>query len=186
MRKTKFYAGIGSRATPNHILEIMTDLASKLEKDDWVLRSGGATGADTAFEKGVFSNKNKKIFYANSSNLSGKIGKEAYATVDYYHPFPTRLSSYARNLMARNAFQILGDNLREPSSFVVCWAMDSKWNKENKIKSVKGGTGQAVRIAYDYEIEVFNLSHKPHLDRILKYMSSKLPNSLEQEEQNEI
>jgi hypothetical protein len=50
--KAKFYTGVGSRKTPPHILKVMRQLATKLNSDGWVLRSGGADGADTAFEQG--------------------------------------------------------------------------------------------------------------------------------------
>ena len=53
----KFYTGIGSRETPPEILEMMKDIASKLELLGWTLRSGGAPGADTGFENGVKSLK---------------------------------------------------------------------------------------------------------------------------------
>jgi predicted Rossmann fold nucleotide-binding protein DprA/Smf involved in DNA uptake len=48
-----YYAGIGARSTPPQILSVMTRLASKLEGMGYTLRSGGAAGADTAFERGV-------------------------------------------------------------------------------------------------------------------------------------
>lgn len=47
------YAGIGSRETPEHILSIMRHIGAYLASEGWVLRSGGADGADTAFEVGV-------------------------------------------------------------------------------------------------------------------------------------
>ena len=172
MKKNKWYqcyAGVGARSTPVHILNIMTELASKLEDNGWTLRSGGATGADTAFEKGISNNGNKEIFTVNS--LTGKIGEEAYATVDRYHPAPSRLSSYARKLMARNAFQVLGPDLRQPSHFVICWAPESKQDEKGNIMSVSGGTGQAVRIAYDNDIEVFNLNDYKHFHNIQNYIN---------------
>lgn len=168
MSSDRCYAGVGARSTPLHILNIMTKLASKLEDNGWTLRSGGATGADSAFEKGI-SNGNKEIFTVNS--LTGEVGEEAYATVDRYHPRPSRLSAYARKLMARNSFQILGPDLRQPSVFVVCWASGSTYDDKGKIMSVNGGTGQAVRIAYDHDIEVFNLDDAKHLQKIEKYIN---------------
>ena len=168
MSNYQCYAGVGARSTPNHILNIMTKLANTLEDHDWTLRSGGATGADSAFEKGV-SFGNKEIFTVNS--LTGELGEEAYATVDRYHPKPSKLSAYARKLMARNAFQVLGPDLRQPSVFLVCWAFGSRYDDEGRIMSVNGGTGQAVRIAYDHHIEVFNLNVKEHLQKINKYIA---------------
>lgn len=44
-----FYTGIGSRQTPPEILKMMTKIATQLESKGWVLRSGGAEGADEAF-----------------------------------------------------------------------------------------------------------------------------------------
>ena len=170
MSNYQCYAGVGARRTPSHILDIMTELASKLENNGWILRSGGATGADSAFEKGV-SNGNKEIFTVNS--LIGKLGEEAYATVDRYHPASSRLSSYARKLMARNAFQVLGPDLRQPSVFVVCGAPESRYDDKGKIMSVNGGTGQAIRIAYDKNIEVFNLNVDKHLQKIQKYINEE-------------
>lgn len=49
----KAYTGVGSRSTPQDIMKMMSALASKLEVEGWVLRSGAADGADTGFENGV-------------------------------------------------------------------------------------------------------------------------------------
>ncbi len=58
-----FYTGVGNRDTPHEYLEKMTVLASLLEKEGCILRSGGAEGADTAFENGVRSLYNKEIIF---------------------------------------------------------------------------------------------------------------------------
>jgi predicted Rossmann fold nucleotide-binding protein DprA/Smf involved in DNA uptake len=52
------YAGIGSRKTPQDILENMTKIATWLESLGYTLNSGGAKGADEYFEKGVKTNNN--------------------------------------------------------------------------------------------------------------------------------
>ena len=46
------YAGIGSRETPPQVLEQMRKIGTFLAERHYVLRSGGAKGADTAFELG--------------------------------------------------------------------------------------------------------------------------------------
>lgn len=48
----KTYTGIGSRETPYEIQDLMKRIAFKLAENGWLLRSGGAEGADTAFENG--------------------------------------------------------------------------------------------------------------------------------------
>ena len=47
------YAGIGSRSTPPEVQAVMRTLANNLEYTGFTLRSGGAKGADSAFEHGV-------------------------------------------------------------------------------------------------------------------------------------
>ncbi len=53
-------------------------------------------------------------------------------------------------MMARNWHQIVGYDSYPPVSFVVCCANES--NGE-----VIGGTGQACRIAKDFNIPIFNI-----------------------------
>jgi len=62
----KYYAGIGARDTPQEVLNRMTKLAGVLQRKGLCLRSGGAKGADTAFEAGV-TNGNLEVFLANGS-----------------------------------------------------------------------------------------------------------------------
>jgi hypothetical protein len=67
-----------------------------------------------------------------------------------YHPAWGRLTQGGQKLMARNAYQVLGYTLDVPADFIVCWT----------VKGLKtGGTGQALRMADDYGIPVFNLFH---------------------------
>ena len=117
-KKTLTYAGIGSRETPEKVLKKMTKIAVKLEKKGFTLNSGGAIGADLAFEESV---ENKKIFYAkDASEFSMRVGKEV-------HPAGHRLSEYVLKLMGRNLFQVCGKKLNKPVDFVLCWTqMDVK------------------------------------------------------------
>ena len=61
----KTWAGIGSRITPLEIQKEMTKISMFLYKHGYTLRSGGAKGADTAFEKG--SLEAKEIFTPDSN-----------------------------------------------------------------------------------------------------------------------
>lgn len=151
---TKYYAGIGSRKTPKDVLKRMTDMAILYRSQGYILNSGGAKGADSAFEAGA--GDDKRIFLANS-NDSDLNWDEAYKLVYKFHPNPTRLSEHGAKLMARNGFQVLGPTLFTPVEFVICWAPGSTYDKEGKLKNVHGGTGQAVRIAYHYGIPIRNL-----------------------------
>ena len=89
----KFYAGIGSRETPEHIQSIMTEIATLLERRRYVLRSGGAEGADLAFENGISISHNKEIYRPDYYFIDGS--KKYYSKEDLefadkmvkeYHP----------------------------------------------------------------------------------------------------
>ena len=155
-----YYAGIGSRKTPKEILDLMTHIAKHMRSFGWVLRSGAAEGADTAFENGA--GDLKEIFTARSN-----IPKEAMDTVDKYHPAPSRLSPYVRKLMARNAMQIFGSDMDTPVGLVVCWTPDGANGTTIPTTQRTGGTGQAIRIAAANGIQVLNLANQDVLDRVI-------------------
>lgn len=57
------YTGVGARNTPDRILDIMEHVGYVLAQRGYVLRSGGAEGADKAFEAGCdAAHGNKKIY----------------------------------------------------------------------------------------------------------------------------
>jgi len=149
---TQYYAGIGSRSTPELTLGLFTGLALMLTNMYYTLRSGGANGADTAFERGVFFTNNKDIYlpwaaFNNNQSTLCKSSPEAYKMAAHYHPNWGACSQTARSFHARNCHQILGDDLETPVIAVVCWTPDGK---------VTGGTGQALRIALDKDIPIYN------------------------------
>ena len=156
------YAGIGSRETPSDVMVTMSKLAKYFAHLGWILRSGGANGADSAFEAGCDEESGGKEIYLPWKGFNGKvsllnwISPEALEMAALYHPAWNKLNDAARRLMARNCYQVMGGNLDCPSDFIVCWTKDGK---------ASGGTGQAVRIAIDYGIPVFNLYNTA--DRLL-------------------
>lgn len=152
-------------------------LASKMEGDAWKLRSGGAKGADAAFEAGVRNPANRAIYlpgdyfngrragaqgYFDSTQLPG--WQSALQTVNEYHPAPERLGDYARALMARNAMQVLGPSLDRPADLVVAWTPGGR---------VQGGTGQALRMAGNLGIPVRNLGDPEALARARAYLDPR-------------
>lgn len=149
-----YYAGIGSRETPPKILAEMTKIAIELEKRGWVLRSGGAAGADSAFESGVSSPRMKEIylpwpgFNGNSSPLHSTPAWAEEIAAEF-HPRYHSLSQGAQKLMARNSKQIFGnDSLAHRTKVVICWTPGG---------ATTGGTGQAIRIATHYGIPIINM-----------------------------
>lgn len=151
----KAYAGIGSRSTPLHVLDMMTNFASNMEKAGWTLRSGGADGADTAFEKGVKATSHQEIFlpwryFNENTSKRYEVSWEAMEIAKQFHPAWHNCSSAAKKLHARNVHQVLGQFLDNPSKFVLCYTPNG---------SGSGGTGQAIRIAQFYKIPVFDLGN---------------------------
>ena len=86
-----------------------------------------------------------------------------------HHPAWERLGRGARSLHARNCHQILGRDLDDPVSFVVCWTPDGATTHPGPST---GGTGQALRIAAAHDIPVFNLARADHLARVRAYIAT--------------
>jgi hypothetical protein len=162
--EARFYAGIGSRQTPPDAQVEMSRLAGMLEELGFTLRSGNAKGADQAFASGV--EKNAQIWLPwGSFEFKFALTKpdhayrniaydtEAFKSVLAFHPRPSSLTRVASLLMARNYRQIVGHNEAD-SEFVICWTPGG---------AIKGGTGQALRIANHRHIPIINMfTHDGH------------------------
>lgn len=149
-----YYAGIGSRITPVGICIKLTALAARLEKLGFVLRSGGAIGADTAYEKGVTDGNNKRILKAKHAT------SEAIELASTYHPNWTACDGYAKKLHGRNAMLILGENLDSPVKFVVAWSPADG----------VGGTALGISIAKAKSIPVFNVRDPEKFHELEKFL----------------
>lgn len=150
MTEQRYYAGIGSRKTPAHILDCMEVISMQLYDRGYWLRSGGAIGADQAFEKCAGSRA--EIFLPTKDY---PMWTEVFTM--HFHPNPAALSVVGWQLMCRNAMQILGRDGNTPVDFVVCWTKDGK---------ASGGTGQAIRIAKEFDIPVYNLYNNNEVSQL--------------------
>lgn len=148
----KYYAGIGSQKTPPDVLEMMRQIAGALEEQGYILRSGGAQGADTAFAESVHHN-NKEVWTASFAT------QKAINVAAQHHPAWHNCKPYVRRLHGRNAQIILGYHLNEPVEFVVCWTY--KGNKQ-------GGTALGMSIAESHGITVYNLAISEDVEKIKK------------------
>lgn len=154
----KYYAGVGSRKTPMGIRKRMRNYAAVLAERGYILRSGGAPGADTAFERGT--RPEQRVIYLPYRGFNGHwsdgivMGNdESFRRITaYHHPNWSACDEYARRMHTRNAPQILGHT--QPvtlSDFVLCWTYKA---------SGGGGTGQAIRIANAYGVPVYDLADR--------------------------
>ena len=154
--KLKIFAGIGSRETPPEVCREITKLAKMMAEKGWILRSGGAEGADQAFEAGYEGyDALKEIslpwkgFCGNKSPHFG-ISEEAILIAAKHHPAWNKVSvkeSWVK-LLARDSYQVLGADLKTPCTKLICWTVNGE---------EKGGTAQAMRIARAYNIPIINL-----------------------------
>lgn len=164
------YAGIGSRETPREFLRPMTELAKTLRSMGWTLRTGHAKGADLAFEFGA---RDRAEVYLPWASFNGHVRPLARYVQDEpthharsiapsYHGAWSRLSERAQSLHARNVHQVLGRDCRpsERVRMVVCWTPEGRGT---------GGTGQAIRIARDYGVPVFDLANRGALADALAF-----------------
>lgn len=154
------YTGIGSRSTPDDILETMIKSAKRLAELGYTLRSGGANGADTAFEIGAGTLKEIYLpwrgFNGNDSMLTSA-SNEAFIMAEQFHPAWHKCTDAARKLHARNCHQVLGHNLQFPSKFILCWTPNAE---------LIGGTAQALRIAIHHNIPIVNMAKPTWNDEI--------------------
>lgn len=187
----KFYTGVGSRETPDDILKMMTRLGKKLASEGWTLRSGGAVGADAAFEFGWFdwfvsqtpwpSAPQAEIFLPwngyNGHDRDGCFGANILPDEDdkglsivaegiaaQMHPNWGACKQGARKMHARNVYQVLGQDLKTPSKMLVAWT------KLTKAGQPMGGTATAIRLAEKHNIACFNLNKPVDFERIQIYL----------------
>lgn len=158
----RIYTGIGSRKTPDNILNLFVELGKELAEMKLILRSGGAPGADSAFEVGCdLVNGHKRIFLPwkgfnnNKSELFGVSTKCVNIARKLIPDFNNRKYG-AQLLTARNVYQIMGNTLQEPTDFIVCYCDGT------------GGTANTLKIAKHFGIKhIFNYyDYLNNLDKV--------------------
>ena len=102
------YAGIGSRQTPELVLNSMMTIARHLARLGHTLHSGAAAGADSAFEQGC--GEGSKFIFLPWRGYNGHSSKysldyfkpesreKLYKLAEKYHPAWHRCSAGARKL----------------------------------------------------------------------------------------
>lgn len=187
----KYYTGVGSRETPEDILTMMSQVATKLASQGWTLRSGGAKGAGSAFELGWlqwYSNQTPWPSYPqlevfipwegyNGHDRDGLFGGNINPELDNaqlfmlagfiaekMHPNWAACKRGARAMHARNVYQVLGQDLKTPSKMLIAWTPLTRAGEP------KGGTATAIRLAESHQIPCFNLNKPVDYARIHKFL----------------
>jgi len=152
----------------------MHHVACYLYAEGWILRSGGANGADAAFEQAVdhmvreafapdrISLPAKQIYLPwrgfNNSRSELHPGRIPFTPQEqscaaHFHPAWDKCSPSAKLMHQRNVRQIVGSHAVDGenlvlSAFVVCWTPGGE---------ITGGTGQALRMATAMNVPIVNL-----------------------------
>lgn len=163
MRHDLYYAGIGSRDTPEEILRLMVRLGRTLTDIGFSLASGDAKGADYAFYVGArlspnFHNTRPRIYLSRDGYRGrwhdpslGFIDAQRYPELFLEAQEMARkarggwdgLNEWGIELHSRNVFQILGHTLKVPVKTVYLYAEP----KSERNDTLKGGTNTAYQLA---------------------------------------
>jgi len=148
----KRFAGIGNRHIDDQIRYAIKTCSRLIHQKGYVLVSGGARGCDEEFEA-FFPEHRKIILRARDAT------QKAIKMAEDFHPAWHQCNSYARALLGRNAMIIMGEDLKTPADFVLCYCANEE----------RGGTALSLNIARFYKIPVFNLADDTGLD-VVKYI----------------
>lgn len=150
------FAGIGNRDLPVGVYSLLSALGTVYATQGYVLRSGGARGADNAFQEGYEAavGRTGKIFLPRRDHTT--VPKWQHQLIRVFHPNPDALRHVPYCLMARNCEIILGKDGNDPVEFVACWAVSEH----------SGGSAFGIRLARWAGIPVVNLCPNPEPDRL--------------------
>ena len=162
------YAGVGARVTPQAHLSWMTKFAGVMESKGWILRSGAAKGADSAFMEGC-AWYNQDIFTAEHGVVAGHNAIGVLALAEKMHPAWDRLKPYVKKLMVRNIMILLGPDLDHPVKFLICWCNGTH-------DQPTGGTAMAIRTARFLGIPVFFSDDPEVFTKMKEHHEAGMPN----------
>ena len=177
--RTFAYAGIGSRQTPPAVLDAMARIAHALGNAGVALSSGGADGADHAFETGALRSRAPLTVHTPWPGYNGyRPGSDAPPSMTVIHPRPAdtlngttyadlarrhhpawdRLRSRGvRALFVRNV-SILAGALDADGDVLPVRAVIAYTPNGLSRGRAAGGTGHTLRIAAELGIPAVNLS----------------------------
>jgi len=159
----KYFTGVGSREVDEEGYELLYSASKFLSSKGYILRSGGAEGADHACEMGCdLVNGEKEIyipwkgFNKSNSELIGACTK-ARKLASEIHPAWEKCSTWAKVMHSRNCYQVLSQSLDKPSDLLICWTSGGE---------VRGGTATSIKLAIKYNVPIYNFGR---YDDIIKF-----------------
>ncbi|MCY9870506.1 hypothetical protein [Vibrio barjaei] len=194
----KTYTGVGNRAINKYTSLDLVKFAFVMAFNGYQHRGGVQVGSDLSFHFGalfaceVLRGKGYEVtekmftigfvpwfpfngFDRSCSWAELGVSKGAFEIAERYHPNYANLTSASKKLMARNAPQVLGENLAndEASKMLVAYTSDGA---EKFTTSKTGGTAQAIRMAIDLSIPVRNLGNPLTHKQVMAWVEGQLDN----------
>ena len=154
----KTYAGIGSRGEkgpdgkrtlPDNIKERFIKAIKRLNDLDYTARTGDAVGSDNLVRSQGKVGK-VEVFTKEDADMTTR------AIAAEIHPNPDALVGDSLDLMARNTYQVFGENLDSPVDFVLVYE-PSGYDGSGE-RPERGGSNQAIDMAYRKGIPVINIA----------------------------
>lgn len=176
----KAYTGVGSRSTPVWCRFFMEDVASAMANDKYVLRSGSAQGADSAFELGCDKvcgagniyvpwggfGTGKANMFKDYHILTGKQFETAreFLLEKKIIPHFDNMKEPAQKLHARNYLQVVGHWDKIIPSKVLFYFAEHDWVTGEPL----GGTRTAVLLGQEFDIPCYNLREEKVFNKLAK------------------
>lgn len=190
------FAGIGSRETPDLVCAFMTAVGTAMAARGWRMRSGGAPGADQAFEAGYAAHPGLKEIFLPWKGFEGSTSTlvapwvsdaQLAATIARLKPGWTPGVLTGRETAA----EVIAHAHILAEHFHPAWEKVSPGGRKlhsrngHQILGAKldrkaglvvawtidgqatGGTGQAIRLAQHFGIPVLNLKLRAHLEAVI-------------------
>ena len=190
-------AGIGHHTgTPEHILNLLTDICYQLAMNNGQLHTGNAKECDQACHLGFhnaiaagladvqsfqsflpylsYQKEFRESHYGvyHTPETQGEdLQKQAEAIAKTVHPAWDNLSFFSRGMHIRNVYQAKGQDLNSPVDFVLCYTRDgASTGSETSINT--GGSATCIKVASAMGKPVFNLGKAGALEEFKKFMQA--------------
>ena len=173
--QNRSYVGVGIGDTTNEIKSIVKQITEVLNEANYVLRSDGEQGISSLFIKHA---KEKEIYlpykdYNGYESEYHKSTREAEYIASRFHPCFYELKIDEKKIVSRYSHVVLGHDLRQPASFIICYT-------EDKVESVKdkaaytGILGQVIAIGSAMAIPIYNLAKEDCVERLNKRFNANI------------
>ena len=163
----------GNENPPPAVLQALQRIIPELEKRNYVIRSGGMKGMESAVEEMArnlevhlpwkgFDGKESKFTYTSD---------EAKEFAKRYHPSWDQVKPVVQTFCAKNVRLMLGKDLKSPTQVLIIWSEDGAEHVRERTAKT-GLTGVAVALATDLRIPVFNLQRPDAEQRLMQYLTA--------------